>query len=198
MVGRSARAASDADLARALAAGDDWALGQTWERLAPMVLTLSERYLGSRFEAEDIAQEVFYRLFRKASLLRDPRRLRSFVYAFAMHALHIELRRRKRRAWLSFEEPETIADMRSVVPDPEARDLLEKVHTLLGRLKPRDRSVFMLKRVDSMTLEEISQLLNIPLSTVKRSMTQSALKVNRWIDADPELTDFFATIQVRR
>ena len=51
--------ASDGDLARGLVANQDWAVAETWQRFAPMVLLSAQRALGSRTEAEDIVQEVF-------------------------------------------------------------------------------------------------------------------------------------------
>ena len=101
VVSRDRRDTSDGDLARGLVAGEAWAIAETWHRFAPMVITMAERCLGSRSEAEDIGQEVFYRVFRKAKTLRDPNSLRSFVYSFAIRALRTELRRKKLRSWLS-------------------------------------------------------------------------------------------------
>ena len=99
MVGARAR---DADLARGLVAGEAWAIAETWHRFAPMVLMTAERALGSRTEAEDVVQEVFCRVFRRAKTLREPDRLRSFVYSFAVRVLKAELRRRKVRGWFPF------------------------------------------------------------------------------------------------
>ena len=70
-----------------------------------------QRALGSESEAEDVAQEVFHRVFAKARTLREPERLRSFVFSFAIRLLKTELRRRRTRAWLSFHRPETLVDL---------------------------------------------------------------------------------------
>ena len=67
------RAASDAELARALGASEDWAVAEAWHRFAPMVLMTAERAIGSTSEAEDLAQEVFCRVFRTVKTLREPR-----------------------------------------------------------------------------------------------------------------------------
>ena len=187
VVGRDRRDTSDGDLARGLMAGDAWAIAETWHRFAPMVITVAERCLGSRSEAEDIGQEVFYRVFRKAKTLREPNSLRSFVYSFAVRALRTELRRKKLRAWLSFDEPEALVDLGSRTLDVESRDLLRKLHALLDRLAPRDRLVFVLRRMESMTVEEIATYMDISVSTVKRSMAHATNRLSRWVDADPGL-----------
>ena len=187
VVGTDRRGTSDGDLARGLATGEGWAIAETWRRFAPMVLMMAERSLGSRSEADDVAQEVFYRVFHKAKTLRDPHSLRSFIYSFAVRALKSELRRKKLRAWLSFHEPETLADLGCHTLDVESRDLLRRCHALLDRLNPRDRLVFILRRMESMTVEEIAVVMELSQSTVKRSMAHAANRLSRWIDADPGL-----------
>jgi RNA polymerase sigma-70 factor, ECF subfamily len=188
VVGTSRRQTSDGDLARGLAAGQTWAIAETWRRFAPMVLMMAERSLGSRSEAEDVSQEVFYGVFRKAKNLRDPDSLRSFVYSFAVRSLKSELRRRRLRSWLSFHQPETL-DLGYETLDVESRDLLRKCHALLDRLTPRDRLVFTLRRMEAMTVEEIAAAMEISISTVKRSMAHASERLSRWIDADPGLAE---------
>jgi RNA polymerase sigma-70 factor, ECF subfamily len=185
------QAASDGDLARGLIAGELWAIAETWRRFAPMVLLTAKRTLGSQAEAEDIGQEVFYRVFRKVRTLREPDSLRSFVYACTIRALKTELRRRKFGSWLSFEQREPSAVLGSRSLDVESRDLLRKFHGLLERLAPRDRLVFVLRRMESMTVEEIASAMGISESTVKRSMVHASDRLSRWIQADPGLAGLY-------
>jgi RNA polymerase sigma-70 factor (ECF subfamily) len=178
---------SDAELARGLANAESWALTETWHRFAPMVLVTAERALGSRSEAEDLAQDTFDRVFRVAKTLEKPESLRSFVYSIAIRALKSHLRHRRLRAWLSFQGPETLVELRQVTLDIEARDLLRRFYALLDRLSTRDRLVFVLRRVESMTVEEIALAMELSPSTVKRSMARASTRLSRWVDADPGL-----------
>jgi RNA polymerase sigma-70 factor (ECF subfamily) len=189
VVDRDHQDASDADLARHLIAGEAWAMDETWHRFAPMVLTTAERAVGSRSEAEDLAQEVFYRLFRTVASLRDADSLRSFVYSIAVRTLKSHFRRRQLRAWLSFHGPETLVDSRHWTVDVESRDLLKRFYALLDRLSARDRLVFILRRVEGRTVEEIASAMNLSVSTVKRSMQHASTRLSRWIDADRALAD---------
>jgi RNA polymerase sigma-70 factor, ECF subfamily len=187
VAGASSRDLSDVELATALAGAEDWAVVEAWRRFAPMVLTTAERALGSSAEAEDLTQEVFYRLVGTAKSLRDPTRLRSFVYSIAIRALRSELRYRRVRAWLSFQNPDTLVDLRHCTLDFESRQLLERFYALLNRLSARDRLVFLLRRVDGMTIEEIAAAMDISLSTVKRAMAHASDRLSRWVEADPNL-----------
>lgn len=180
---------SDGDLARALMGGDTWAVAETWRRFAPMVLMLARRALGSVTEAEDIAQDVFHRIFRTAKTLRKPDSLRSFIYGCTVHALQSELRRKKVRSWLSLEKPETLANLGAQTMDVESQDMLRRFKILLDRLSTRDRLVFTLRRMEAMTVDEIASHMRISVSTVKRSVTYSSDRLARWIQADPGLAE---------
>jgi len=185
----------NAELVRGLISGEGWAIGETWHRFAPMVSMMAERCLGSRSEAEDICQEVFYRMLRRVKSLREPDRLRSYIYSFAVRVVRNALRRRKVRAWLSFDEPENLVDLTWEAPDMESRDLLRRFHRLLDRLTPRDRLVFSLRRMESMTVEEIARAMDISESTVKRSMAHATERLSTWMDDDPGFSGLVETLR---
>jgi RNA polymerase sigma factor (sigma-70 family) len=198
VLGANPRASSDGDLARAMATGQTWAISEAWRRFAPMVLNLAERSLGSRHEAEDLGQDVFCNVFRKVKTLREPDRLRSFVYSFAVREVKSHLRRRKLRSWLSFHQPEALVDLGQLSLDVESRDLLRRCHALLDALRPRDRLVFILRRMESMTVEEIATNMEISVSTVKRSMAHAEDRLARWIDSDPGMAETLASGRWKR
>jgi len=189
VVSQHRRDTSDDEIVRALVKGDVRAIAETWHRFAPMVIMMAERALGSRSEAEDVCQDVFCRVLRRVKTLRDPSCLRSFIYSFAVRLVRTALRRRKLRAWLSFEEPEGLVDSNFSTLDVESRDVLRRFHLLLDRLTPRDRLVFILRRMESMTVEEIAGCMNISESTVKRSMAHATDRLTRWMNAEPALVD---------
>jgi len=193
VVSRSNPQVGDAELARGLAAREDWAVAMAWHRFAPMILTMAERALGSKSDAEDLAQDAFVRLLRKVATLEDSTKLRSFAYSVAVRTLKSELRYRKVKSWLSFSGPETLVDLRHSTPDVEGRDLLRKFHTLLDRLSTRDRLVFLLRRAESMTIQEIATTMDISTSTVKRSLAHASSRLSRWIDGDPALAELIDT-----
>jgi RNA polymerase sigma-70 factor (ECF subfamily) len=151
---------------------------------------MAARALGSESEADDLAQEVFHRLFRRAKTLRDPDTLRSFIFSFAIRVLKSELRRKRARSWLSFQQPETFVDLASGTLDIESRDLLRRFYALLDRLTPRDRLVFALRHMEKMTVEEIGSSMELSVSTVKRSLAHATDKLSRWLESDLGWVDF--------
>lgn len=162
---------------------------EVWHRYASMVLRMAQRALGSRNDAEDLAQEVFYRVCKRAPSLRDPSTLRSFVYSIALRVLKTALRYRRLRRWLSFEAPDALVDVAYRTSDVESRETLRRFYVLLDRLSARDRLVFMLRQVESMTIGEIATVMELSESTVKRSFTHAAERLSHWVQADPVLAD---------
>ena len=187
LVPRDHQEMADRDVARGLATGETWAIAEAWRRFAPMVLAAAERALGSKSEAQDVAQEVFCRLFRRAGTLREPDALRSFVFSFAVRVLKSELRTKKARAWLSFHRPETLVELGVGTLDVEARDLLRRFYGLLDRLSSQDRIVFALRHLESMTIEEVAATMGLSVSTVKRRLTHGMNRFARMLESDPEL-----------
>jgi RNA polymerase sigma-70 factor, ECF subfamily len=180
----------DAELARALIAGEAWAPAVTWNRFAPAVFRMASRALGNEDEAEDVTQEVFFRLFARAKTLRNPESLHSFVTSFAIRILKWELRRKRARSWLSFREPKDMPETPYLGSDPEARDVLRQFYSMLARLKPRDRLVYCLRHLDGRSLDEIAEAMEVSLSTVRRSHDRVTMRVSQWIEKDASLSGF--------
>jgi len=179
---------SDTELARALVTGAAWAYAETWNRFAPVVFNMAVSALGSPSEAEDIVQEVFCRLARKAKTLRQPECLRSFIISFAIRVLKWDFRRRRVHSWLTFEPAEALADVVTVSLDVEARDLLRRFYALLARLRARERLVYALRHIESMTIEETALAMDLSLSTVKRLQERALEQLSKWSETDLELT----------
>jgi RNA polymerase sigma-70 factor (ECF subfamily) len=187
LVDSSHRQLSDAEVASGLAAGEAWALGEVWRRFAPHVNLTARRALGSQSDADDVTQEVFSRVFWRAASLREPAALAGFVSAIATSRLQAHLRYRGDREWLSFREPETLANLGYATPEVEARELVRSFYALLDRLSPRDRQVFTLRRFESLTIEEIGSALGLSGSTVKRSFAHASRRLAQWVAGDPAL-----------
>jgi len=182
---------TDADLARALIAGQAWAPATAWNRYAPTVYGIANRALGRQTDAEDITQEVFFRLFARVHTLKEPAAFRSFVVSFAIRIVKWELRRRRVRRFVHLSDSGDVPDAPVAGDDAESRQVLRRFYLLLDQLAPRERLVFSLRHLESMTLEEVAVSMDLSLSTVKRALARAAARVSAWIDGDPDLMAFF-------
>jgi RNA polymerase sigma-70 factor (ECF subfamily) len=198
VAGTAVREVSNAELGRELIAGSAWAIEETWKRFAPEVQRLATRALGVESDADDVVQEVFWRVFNKASTLREPEKLRSFIRTFAVHVIRSDLRGRRAKSWLTFGEPETLVDLPSSAVDVESREILRRFYALLDRLKPRDRLVYALKYFEDMTVEEVAECTELSLSTVKRCLAHASDRLSSWSENDPGISEFLEANQGHR
>lgn len=174
----------DAELARALIAGEPRAAEITWDRYAPLVHRIVSRALGPDAEVEDVTQEIFYRLFNRVRSLRKPEALRSFVVSFALRIVKWELRRRRARRWLTLSETGEVPDDQLLFVTADSRYALRRLYRMLDQLPTRDRLVLVLRHVEGMTLEEIAEALSISLATVKRSLRHASARLSALVDSD--------------
>ena len=180
----------DRDLAQALLDGEPWAAAATWNKLAPMVFRFLNRVLGPDGEAEDLTQEVFLRVFSKVRGLRDPDALRSFVFSIAIRTLKSELRRRRVRRAFALSEFDKLPERSTSTIDPEARQALRRFYAILDRLTAEDRAAFVLRHMEGMKLEEVSDALGVSLATVKRRLDRAGQAVSRHVERDAALAGY--------
>ena len=131
--------------------------------------------LGDRGHAEELVQEVFTRVWRKADSF-DPERasFRTWLYGIARNAVIDSRRRASVRPALA---PHETGDDDHVAPDDglESALLRWQVSAALERLTPEHRQVIRLAHFQGLTLREIAERTGLPLGTVK-SRTSYALR----------------------
>lgn len=180
---------SDAELGHALIAGDPDAFYVAWRRFLPIVRHIVGRKLGSVSEIDDAVQEVFFSLFKRVRVLREPAALRAFVIGITLRTVSYERRRRSHRSYASWEGEDEIGALR-ITADPAAKHAFVSLQHLVARLRERDRVAFMLRFVQGMDSEEIGQVLGVSALTARRSFSRARERLNLWASRDRFLADY--------
>lgn len=185
--------AADVELARALMAGQPGAAAATWERFYPLVHRTLARTLGSDDEVNDLAQDVFMRLFNRVRTLRDPAALRSFVYSITVRVIRAELRRRWVRRIMKPLSDHSAATENMIAPVApyEERNALRRFYGLLDQLTGRERTAYVLRHIEEMNLEETAAAMEVSLATVKRILSRANSTMDQALRADPVLAGYF-------
>jgi RNA polymerase sigma-70 factor (ECF subfamily) len=165
-------AQSDGELIERIAGGDRTAFEELYGRYARAVLGLALRRLGDRGRAEDASQEAFIAIWRSARTYDRERGAGApWLYTVARNAITDGLRRTP-------EPAAELDDGPGREPDPaehaEASWQAWRVHRALEVLPKHERPVIELAYWRGLSQSEISELLDIPLGTVK-TRTRSAL-----------------------
>jgi RNA polymerase sigma-70 factor (ECF subfamily) len=183
---------SDTALVEALRRGEPGADLAAWNRFSPGVDRTLRRLLGPGEEHEDLLQEVFLRFFKRVAHLRDPAAVRGFLTGIAIHVVHAEITRRKRLRWLRLTPTGDVPE-RSVGPvDADAREAVVRYYRLLGDLSSKDRSLFVARTIEGLTLEEVAAVHGVSVSTAQRRLGRAGKKIALRVRRDPLLVGFVA------
>ncbi|WP_437336617.1 RNA polymerase sigma factor [Sorangium sp. So ce394] len=180
----------DGALVRALVAGEPWAAAAVWNRHAPKVFRIVARVLGPGADAEDLTQDVFASVFSKVPELRDPDALGSFIVSVTLRLLKWELRRRRVRRILHLSEGAELPEQAVEPVDSEAREALGRLYAILDTLNADDRTVFVLRHMEGMSLPEIAEAAGVSLATVKRRLSRATELVSSRVEHDASLAGY--------
>jgi RNA polymerase sigma-70 factor (ECF subfamily) len=167
---------ADSDLITRAAGGDPTAFGAIVERYRSMVYRVAYQFAGNHHDAEDIAQEVFIKVYRSLDRFRQDAQLTSWLYRIAMNACIDHRRRRSPAATAaSGEEAEqTLLNTPEEAPGPEERayagELGEVLESEVARLPAGQRIVFIMRHHQGLKLCEIAEALGLAEGTVKRQL----------------------------
>jgi RNA polymerase sigma-70 factor (ECF subfamily) len=170
---------SDADLFRALKAGQISALGTLYDRHAALVYGLALKVLGVSPEAEDLTQDIFLNL---ANSSFDPNRgsLRTFL-AILTRSRAID-RIRSRSSAASVLQRITVSPSEAIDPNSPVEHVFQaeqsaEVRAALAQLSDNQQQILKMAYYDGLSKSEIATQLALPLGTVKARARRGLLKL---------------------
>lgn len=143
------------------------------------------RFTGDFRTAEDLAQETFLRVFKKIQDYNNSAKFSTWLYTIASNLAKDEFKRRVRHPARSLDwkgggdttrdVPEAKADTTDSVPDVQLEhdEVRKNVNKALGFLEDHDREILLLKDVQGLSYEEIAQVLDLPMGTVKSRISRA-------------------------
>src|SRR5690242_11837602 len=187
----------DAAVVSAFLGGEERAFQELVERYQTRLLNFIYRTFGDREKAEDLVQEVFVRVYRHIHRFDRSRKFSTWIYTIASNLAKNELRNHSRnplvlfqtirRNWedddrpLQFEDPGTRPDDLY-----RKRHLREVVEDAVEKLPLHHRNVFVLRELEGKSYEEIAEITNCNLGTVKSRLNRArnafASIIEPWLD----------------
>ena len=154
-------------------AGDSASIRQLIARYESDVFGLSMRVLAHRQDAEDVTQETFVRVFRSLKRWDSARPLRPWILRIAFNRCRTWMSQRARRPELVDYLQETAG---KEVPD-DAAELAGEIQISLLALRPEFRSVFVMFHDQGMSYEEIAEVHERPVGTIKTWLHRTRMEV---------------------
>ena len=150
----------DREVVAAIVAGDPAGLAEAYDRYATPLYSFCRTMLREPADAADAVQDTFVIAAPRMAGLRDPERLRSWLYAVARNECHRRLRAGSRHASIE-EAPDVTDEAADVAADVERADLRALVRDALGGVGPAEREILELQLRQGLSGGEVASVLGI-------------------------------------
>ncbi len=181
---------SDEELVARATAGDQEAFGQLVKRWERPIYALAYRTLRREEEARDVVQDAFLRAYRGLKGFKGEAKFSSWLYRITLNLCRDWMRKERRAPVAQVPEgtdPLDLADQQAA-PTESVEDLVARremsaaVQLAMAELPEEQRMAIMLKEYHGLTFQEIAEMLDCPLSTVKTRLYQGLTVLRRRLE----------------
>jgi RNA polymerase sigma-70 factor (ECF subfamily) len=178
---------SDEQLVVSYLKGDEKALEILIKRYLKPIYSFAFRFVSSSQEAEDIAQEVFIKMWRNLKKFDKNKKFKSWIFSITKNTCLDVMKKKKTIPFSEFEEEggknifiETLTDS-GLLPDElyERTDMMNELNLAVAKLPSKYRLVEQLHCIGQLTFKEISQILNKPLNTLKSQHRRALIRLKK-------------------
>lgn len=194
--GRPARIPTDEQLLVQIAAGDQDAFNEIFDRFSKQIYNFINKQVVEHESVEDLVQEVFLRVYKSAKNFDPEKKFSSWIYKIALNEVKRHWKRAASRQTYSLNQPlgdeggdserqDLIRDERDTPDTTVEKAIFSKdLRELIDRLPEKQKTVVLLKVYNELTFEEIAEICDCPLSTVLSRMRYAVSKLRRWLGID--------------
>ncbi len=173
---------SDIELVNEFKSGNISAFDEIVRRYQKRVYSLARKILANHDDADDVAQEVFIKLFNSLHDFKGESSLFTWIYRITVNECNNVLRKKKIKEFVPIDEIANLLKL-SETPeqelfDKEERNLIERA---VEKLPAKQRTVFVMRFFENLDYEEISKILNKPIGTLKANYFHAVKKIQKFI-----------------
>ncbi|MTI83665.1 MAG: sigma-70 family RNA polymerase sigma factor [Firmicutes bacterium] len=186
---------SDEQLVDKFKSGSVEAFEELVNRYERKVYTLAYRFTGNYADAGDMVQEVFIRVYRALPKFRAESSFSTWIYKVAANVCRDELRKQRRKKSVSLENMEANQGEIAVTDEAqspeefvEQRDLQARVQKYIDQLTEDQRMILLLREMHQLSYEEMADVLECSLGTVKSRLSRARLALKNKMQAAGELS----------
>jgi len=191
--GRSEEDAEDVRLMRLVGRGDTTAFEELIERHQGLVTGTVARMLGSNSDVEDIAQQVFIRVWKSARRYVPRAKFTTWLLKITRNLVFNELRRSKRRGHVPLqsepgaEDHHPLKDETNPAPDASLleAELQREIEEAIVQLPDSQRMALVLRRYEQLSYEQIAEVLDLSVPAVKsvlfRARTELRSRLSKYL-----------------
>jgi RNA polymerase sigma-70 factor (ECF subfamily) len=174
---------AEAELVRRLCAGDETAFRELIERYGPKIYRIAYGILRNRDDADDIAQEVFAKVYFSIQRFEERSSLSTWISRIAINECYGYLRK-KQPIYESNSADGSLSMHMQNVADPQSRADLgfmqrDFINKLLTQVSEEERLLIIWKEVDGLSLAELSEMTGQRVNTIKVKLFRARQKLFR-------------------
>ncbi len=182
------------ELLRRWRRGDERAFADIFKTYRGLVYGVLRHLLSNDPDLEDAVQTAFLEVFRSLESFEGRSKLSSWIARIALHVGYHHLRRQRSRPGDYSAEsgvPERADGRPDADPETAARrsEAIRRVHEILAALPPKKRTVFILNDLQGMPQEDVAEVVNASLATVRTRLFYARKEFWKRAAKDPVLSD---------
>jgi RNA polymerase sigma-70 factor (ECF subfamily) len=171
----------DANIVAAVLTGNTDAYGILVSRYRDAFTRFATRMLGSLEDADDALQLAFVRAFRNLNQCRDPDRFGPWLYQIVVNECRTLAARRARREQRMVRDDATLE--KAATPDrSESAALNDEIQYALSRLENGQREAFLLRHVEGLGYDEISEITGVGISALKMRVKRATDRLRELLE----------------
>ena len=175
---------TDEQLIARFQSGDERAYIELVNRYRDRLINFVYPFLGDFEQAEDVVQETMLKLYEKKHYYREIAKFSTWIYTIARNLANTELRKKKRRktTYISrmtkddrqYDIPAIQADLNQNLQNEFIRD---RIHAAIKELPEHFKTVIILRDIQELSYDDISNIVGVPLGTVKSRINRARLQL---------------------
>lgn len=188
----------DEELVKRVKSGDIEAFEKIISTYQSKVFSIISHMIRNANEIEDIAQEVFIKIYKNINKFQGNSSLYTWIYKITVNLCLDIIRKKKEVIYLDEKiklndgevELQLPSDEKNQEEIYEEKELKEKLRKCIDKLPDKQKVMIILRDIKGMSYEEISEITNIKLGTVKSQINRARLKLKSLLEKDGTFKEY--------
>ncbi|MFC2168534.1 RNA polymerase sigma factor [Acidobacteriota bacterium] len=183
----------DQELILKVQKGDEMAFSEIVHAYKDKITNFLWQLTGDYQKAAELAQETFLRVYFKANKYKPIAPLSSWIYTIASNLAKTEMKKERRMPTVSFDDVQnSLSEKNDLSNNPRNSELKKNLKRALNNLHARYRVPVILKDIEGFSQDEIAEILNKPVGTIKARISRGRNHLKKELEKDSFTLSFFA------
>ena len=189
---------TDEELVEKVKKGDADVYEKIIQKYQSKVFGLIYNMTKNQNEIEDLAQEVFIKIYKNLGKFKGESSLYTWIYKITVNLCLDEMKKRKNVIYLDEKIEVDDGEVNRELPSEdksqeelyEEKELQEKLHNCINKLPEKQRVMIVLRDIKGFSYEEISKITDVKLGTVRSQINRARLKLKELLDEERTFLEY--------